>query len=202
MANPFVIIPIGAVLAFAGEITSEAEANLMLGGWLPCDGRPLPNSGDYTDLFDTIGKSHGEGRDDSGAKSGDFNLPDYRGRFLRGVSGLAADRDKGLDSRTAMRAGGNIRGGVGSLQDDSTRMPANAFRTGNAIPPNHHHGAPTWNGQSGPFEVPQGAFGVDYGAQSAPTTDAGDHRHDIVGGDPETRSVNAYVNYIIKFKQV
>jgi hypothetical protein len=44
-------------------------------------------------------------------------------------------------------------------------------------------------------------FSYDYGAQSAPTTDAGSHSHKIIaGGDSESRPVNAYVYFIIRAK--
>jgi hypothetical protein len=47
------------------------------------------------------------------------------------------------------------------------------------------------------------AGGYDYGPESAPTGGTGQHKHSINrGGDAETRPKNAYVNWIIRFKQV
>ena len=58
----------GAVMAFAME--NEPP------GWLECNGRALP-IGDYSKLFGRIGHRYGGGPNH-------FNLPDYRGEFLRG----------------------------------------------------------------------------------------------------------------------
>ena len=206
--NPFAIMPLAAVIAYAADITREREAFIRLGGWLPCDGRPL-NSTDpeYADLFSVIGTTHGAGFDESGTKKGDFNLPDYRGRFLRGVAGATGPtRDPDIGFRKPMAQGGQGGASVGSVQPDATRLPRNGFTTGEARPPTHQHQDPTFNGVPGPFELAGGATGrwnYDYGDQSAPTTPDGAHTHAIAGGgDAETRPVNAYVNWIIKFKHV
>ena len=66
----------GAVMAFAME--NEPP------GWLECNGRALPIA-DYSRLFGRIGHRYGGGPTH-------FNLPDYRGEFLRGW-----DRGRGAD---------------------------------------------------------------------------------------------------------
>ena len=63
-------IPSGVVFPFAG--TSAPY------GYLICDGRAVPRE-EYGQLFLAIGTSHGSG---NGVDT--FNLPDYRGNFLRG----------------------------------------------------------------------------------------------------------------------
>jgi len=50
-------------------------------GWLICDGAAVSRT-TYSELFSVIGTTHG-----SGDGSNTFNIPDYRGRFLRGVDG-------------------------------------------------------------------------------------------------------------------
>jgi hypothetical protein len=50
-------------------------------GWLLCDGSEVSRA-DYEDLFDRIGTNFGEG---DGTAT--FNIPDFRGRFLKGVGG-------------------------------------------------------------------------------------------------------------------
>jgi hypothetical protein len=213
--NPHaVVVFIGTVVAFAGEITPKKEADLKIGGWLPCDGRALDSHDpDYADFFEVIATTHGAGFDDQGNRTGDFNAPDYRGRFLRGVAGATGTtRDPGATARQAMKSGGNSGNAVGSLQDQATGMPSkNRFVTGISEPATHHHPDPTWNGQSGPYELAgppwAGApapptYGKDYGDQAAPTDEAGAHTHSITGGDEETRPKNAYVNWIIKYKQI
>lgn len=52
--------------------------------WLLCDGSEVSRS-DYADLFTVIGDKFGEG---NGVTT--FNVPDYRGRFLRGQGGNSA----------------------------------------------------------------------------------------------------------------
>lgn len=63
------ICPIGTIQAFAFE-------NIPL-GWFPCDGRKL-NIDEFPDLYRAIGITFG------GNEKFFFNLPDLRGRFVRG----------------------------------------------------------------------------------------------------------------------
>lgn len=80
-------------------------------GWLPCDGREVAIA-KYPFLFRSIGHIYGKGSSD-----GFFLLPDYRGRFLRGVSSGAREssssscvpgelRDPDADEREASGEGG------------------------------------------------------------------------------------------------
>ncbi|SSZ40953.1 Phage Tail Collar Domain [Bartonella grahamii] len=55
-------------------------------GWLPCDGRAYSRYV-YWDLFCVIGTTWGEG---DGVTT--FNVPDFRGMFLRGL-----DNERNLD---------------------------------------------------------------------------------------------------------
>lgn len=96
-------VPIGSVVAFAG---ATAPAN-----WLTCDGSQVKVS-DYPELFAAILFAHGGGPDQD-----TFRLPDYRGRFLRGVD-AGSNRDPDRASRQPMNAGGNKGDTVGSVQDD------------------------------------------------------------------------------------
>lgn len=63
-------IPSGVVFPFAGTVAPY--------GYLICDGRPVLRT-EYSQLFLAVGTSHGQG---DGSTT--FNLPDYRGTFLRG----------------------------------------------------------------------------------------------------------------------
>jgi microcystin-dependent protein len=65
-----IVVPPGSVQAFAGTAPPS--------DWLICDGRTVSRT-TYSDLFEAIGTSHG-----IGDGSTTFNLPDYRGMFLRG----------------------------------------------------------------------------------------------------------------------
>ena len=81
-------VPAGCVMAFAGGGTAP-------GGWFICDGHEVSRSA-YPALFAAIGVTYG-----SGDGSATFNLPDFRGRFLRGYLGelsgeIGAEQPEGL----------------------------------------------------------------------------------------------------------
>lgn len=149
-------VPSGSVLAYAGTAAPT--------GFLMCDGTQVSRT-TYATLFSKIGTAHG-----TGDGSTTFHLPDYRGRFLRGVDGTAGnDPDKA--SRTAMNTGGNTANNVGSVQADQIIS--------------HNHSVPANVGSS---VTGCGAADNTYdpGLVSGNT------------GGNETRPKNAYVNYIIK----
>jgi hypothetical protein len=112
--------PSGAVLAFGGSTAPD--------GWLVCDGSTVSRT-QYPSLFAAIGVAHGSG---DGATT--FNLPDYQGRFLRGVD-HGAGRDPDAAMRTAAHPGGNVGDEVGSIEDD-----AYARHTHIVTDPGHGHG--------------------------------------------------------------
>ena len=153
-------MPPGSIMAYAGSTPPD--------GWLFCDGTAVSRT-QYPELFAAIAAAHG-----SGDGSTTFNLPDYRGRFLRGVDGgVGRDPDRG--SRTAMNAGGNTGDSVGSVQADEFRE--------------HTH---TYGRFFGSYSVnePGNTDNFWNGVYFDNTGIAGGH---------ETRPVNAYVNWIIKY---
>ena len=195
-------MPPGTIVAYAGD-TPPAD-----GSWLLCDGSEVSRT-IYASLFAAIGTSHGDG---DGSTT--FNLPDYRGRFLRGVD-HGSGRDPGAGSRTAMQSGGNAGDMAGSVQATATAQPTSSpFVTSNAgvhvhgLGGTHTHtipsvlavqgttfgdgnGSPRWASYNG--SVVTGSAGTHLHPP------AGDHSHSITGGDVETRPINASVNWIIKF---
>lgn len=75
-------MPVGSVVAFAGEFRQQGKSgdhqtNLDLFPWLLCNGEAYAAS-EYPELFNVLGHRYG-GSGDS------FNVPDYRGQFLRCV---------------------------------------------------------------------------------------------------------------------
>ena len=99
-------MPAGCVTAFAGGGTVPA-------GWFVCDGREV-SRGEHPELFAAIGVTYGDG---DGSTT--FNLPDFRGRFLRGYLGelsgeIGAEQPEGLpDVDLALRMDNpNIRANV------------------------------------------------------------------------------------------
>lgn len=89
-------LPVGMIAAF-GMQTLPADCS-----WIECDGSSLVCA-DYQDLFAAIGYAFG------GAGL-NFNLPDLRGRFLRGWN-----HTNGHDPDASARTGGDV---VGSTQAD------------------------------------------------------------------------------------
>jgi len=170
-------IPSGVVFPFAGATAPY--------GYLICDGRPVLQS-EYPSLFLSVGFSHGDGSQNSdGTASGftsatHFNLPDYRGRFLRGVDGLAGN-DPDKSTRLASKTGGNAGNNVGSVQD---QMTGDHTHLSSAFSDN---GWPSGSGdRQNSYYFMNASKGTDY-------------QLPIEGnGGSETRPKNVNVNYIIK----
>jgi len=107
------LAPVGSVVAYAGPIPPD--------DWLVCDGRAVAQA-DYPELFAAIDTVHGTGDGRS-----TFQLPDYRGRFLRGVD-AGAGRDPDATGREPAAAGGSAGDAVGSVQDDAFARHAHEHR--------------------------------------------------------------------------
>ena len=158
------LVPTGTIQAF-GSATAPT-------GWLVCDGTAVSRT-TYADLFTAIGENFGQGDN-----STTFNLPDFRGRFLRGMDGGAA-RDPDAAGRTAMNTGGNTGSNVGSVQDDQY-----ASHVHPPASPATHSGLVALNNMN--------ATGSFFGSVAAVATNTG------ASGGNETRPKNAYVQFIIK----
>lgn len=181
--------PIGTVLPYAGPLyssdasagihidTNQVQDELAMTGWLPCDGRSLLIA-QYFQLFGVIGFAYGS------ADSQHFNLPDLRGRFVRGVSGDAGV-DPDANQRTASAPGGNSGNSVGSLQTD-------------AFQGHQHH---YLQAQAPAALAQEGSGGPLTSTAQATTTDLVEMSGD---GPPrsssETRPVNLYLHHLIRFR--
>jgi len=156
--------PVGAVVAYAGASPPA--------GWLLCDGSAVDRTA-YAALFAAIGSAWG-----GGDGSTTFNLPDMRGRFLRGTN-HATGRDPDAGSRLASAPGGNTGDNVGSLQNDQLRSHNHAYTTmwqDSGIVSGHMQG-----GSSTSYTIWNYSFGT------------------LFTGGSETRPLNVGVNYIIKY---
>lgn len=164
------LAPPGVIVAYGGPVgtTGGPAPN----GWLFCDGAEVSRA-TYADLFAAVGVNFGEG---DGTTT--FNLPDLRGRFLRGVDGDAG-RDPDNATRTTMNVGGNAGDNVGTLEADELKS--------------HRHSIVD---QEGRASSGVGFDGVMFSANSGIA--AGSTETDAAGG-AETRPINANVNYIIKY---
>jgi len=189
-----VSLPSGSILTFAGPTCPT--------GYIVANGAAVSRTVTYADLFAAIGTAHG-----SGDGSTTFNLPDYRGRFLRGID-AGEGRDPDVITRTAMNPGGNLSDNVGSVQGYATARPiASSFSTG-AGGSHTHTGRMIITGGSPSVTVggsasTAGPTGYASAALGIPLLDiqttGSSHSHSITaGGDAETRPMNAYVNYCVK----
>lgn len=159
--------PIGGITAFAG---TSAPA-----GYLLCDGTAVSRT-TYASLFAAIGTAFG-----AGDGSTTFNVPDLRGRFLRGVDGTAGN-DPDKSARTAMATGGNVGNNIGSLQLDAFQGHAHQV-TGNGSASNGNNSASA----SSTGNLQPTISIISNGTHGTPRVST------------ETRPQNAYVNYIIKY---
>jgi len=187
------LVPPGSIMAFGGQ------TNRIPAGWLLCDGSALDaHAPEYGRLFEAIQQSWGNGGASAtgarfpaipaGPTQTDFNLPDLRGVFLRGVNGARDDGYRDIDanvpnSRLNIFQGGNIGNQIGTFQTD-------AFESHN------HSYQDYWANDTtlGDGTIDQYALGTSdtlYVRISSRTTG--------LRGGTETRPNNAYVNYIIKY---
>ena len=163
-------VPPGTVKPYAGGVIPA--------GYLLCDGSAVSET-TYAQLFAALGYAHGN------PGGGQFNLPDYRGRFLRGVAhGQTTDPDRA--SRSASQSGGNTGDNIGSVQDD-------AFQ-------GHYH--ELWHSSTANGV---GSSGRNTRADSAYYGDRSYIRNPLNGAhggirvSTETRPNNAYAEWIIKY---
>jgi microcystin-dependent protein len=126
----------------------------------------------------------------AGDGSSTFNVPDYRGLFLRGFDqGTGADPDG--NSRTAMSPGGNAGDQFNTVEGE-----AFAAHTHNVVDPGHSHdysAATDGKGATG--------TGTTFPTNNAANRPTGTSVTGITiqnAGGSETRPKNATVNYLIK----
>ena len=159
----------GIVVAFAG--------NKIPPGWALCDGTLQDRTlAKWKPLFGVIGTIHG------GDGNQNFQLPDYRGIFLRGVDGTAG-RDPDKTERLAPGKGntGNTGNSIGSIQSDGFQAHS------------HQFGGKHLEGQGG-----AGFDGAGFESNSNPNHPWTQPYGTTPVGSQETRPKNAYVSYIIK----
>ncbi len=148
--------------------------NLPSPNWRVCNGDILYIH-QYKELFKFIAHNFGNVNASSTYDpSKQFFLPDFRGRFIRGVDNTPNGRDPDRTTRTDMQSGVKRGQEVGSLQNDD-------FKT-------HTHSN---------YYEPSGVGTAKIGLASG----LGAH-HKIINtgntGGKETRPINAYLYFIIK----
>jgi microcystin-dependent protein len=189
-------VPVGTIIAFAGDVNTPG---VLPSGYLVCDGSPIVRS-QFPNLFSAIGIAWGQG---DGVNT--FNLPDLRGMFMRGVSGgTNNDPDKNL--RTPFNPGGNSGNNVGSLQSEEFKSHNHTQNPHNHIitDPGHSHLVGSSNNPGGSNTAYEGGGG--FLGNRVGTTLVGTgitiNNHTATNnpaGGAETRPINVYVYYIIKY---
>lgn len=179
--------PVGAVIPYAGALASndknetdlkQIQANLAREGWLFCDGSSLPQDA-FWELYGVIGSSFGGDQQE-------FFLPDLRGRFIRGVDGSSA-RDPDSNTRTSSGKNGNEGNKVGSIQTD-------AFQ-------GHEHNYIGVTESPDPAQTGEGDIVFMPNPDPSPTTDVVEEpNYNTPRVSKETRPVNIYLNYIIRYR--
>jgi microcystin-dependent protein len=167
-------IPSGVVFPFAGTTAPY--------GYLVCDGSTVSRAS-YPALFISLGSGTLHGAGDG---STTFHLPDYRGKFMRGVDGVAGN-DPDKTTRTHPVSGAVVGNVVGSQQADN-------FGQHTHIQNAHDHqilGIPNQGVNAG------NADNVKVGATVLRNTTGTVATNQNSGGN-ETRPKNVNVNYIVK----
>ena len=184
----------GTVKAFAYNFTSDEAA----AGHLHCDGRPVSRT-TYANLYTKLGTAYGVG---DGSTT--FNLPDYRGYFLRG-----------LDSTGSVDPSGNTRT-INSVQAEGIKSHTadNHLHTGDdsgwVLFDNIGQSASGYyiiaSASNGNFSLPADSNGdtTTISTNVVLTNPGGgsvDNAQSVYtnSGDNETRPVNKVVYYGIKF---
>lgn len=163
--------PVGTVIQ--GPITSAPT------GYLLCNGQAVDRT-TYSKLFDVIGTNFG-----SGDGSTTFNVPDYRGCFLRGLGGasgtLYAKQEQGLPNITGGSRGYVLNGGAKSA---SGAFANNRFITSSV---SGLVASPNWNILGGGGEAYRD---INFDASLS---------NPIYGSANENRPDNFAVQYFIKY---
>lgn len=172
-----VAIPVGTVVPIAGANTSGLGDQ-----WLLCNGSILDSTlTQNQSLYSAIGIIHG------GNGKPNFYLPDYRGFFLRGVSGQTTNDPNAAERLAAQPklppdqqgASGN---NIGSLQYEDTAQAKNKFMVR-------------------ALHLPTSQMKVDpvSGYTNSKWAELSQHLNGpSSGGGNESRPINAYVDWYIK----
>lgn len=153
--------------AVIGDIKASLQTSNH-GNWLLCDGQAVSRT-TYAELFELIGTKFGSG---DGATT--FNVPDYRGKFLRGLGGDSAQNFETTQSEGLP----NITGSLARVINSGTS--SGAFSDGEVQVAN-------WNTGGGSIRMAN----FDASRSNA-----------IYGASNHVTPVNQAVNWFIRAKNV
>jgi microcystin-dependent protein len=177
-------LPVGAITAFAGEINTSGKSKAYTTpieelGWMVCDGRKLETHR-YPELFAALGTLYG-GELAGGNSPSYFYLPNLQGMFLRGVGTDNAS----TESRTKASKGKD--NGVGSTQDFALQKHVHVYTSpGTPVP-------------TGLKPVKPAVPNINPKDTTAPPTES-TVQGNVKVSKLETRPINIFVYYLIKFR--
>jgi microcystin-dependent protein len=173
------LVPAGTIFSYAG--------NTVPSGWLACDGSAVSRTV-YANLFASLATTFGVG---DGSTT--FNVPDFRGRFLR----YNDNQGVGAAGRDAARAHGSIQGQA------TAKNNLAASSSSSVSDPSHRHntiktaGLAIGTNASGFADSPGGSPFNVYSEYSNTGISVGTTTN-ISSSDTETRPINLSVYSIIK----
>jgi microcystin-dependent protein len=167
--------PVGSIMPIGCDTTDMNNLlSLFAIGWMPCNGAKLPISDpQYAALYAAIGTLY-----NPGSAPLNFFLPDLRGYFVVGAGQHRA---------------------IAAVQTQSqTGTPVNPITT--STDGAHLHSIANLPPDSHVIDVVAGVDLAANNSSASPTTRGGAHVHPLSGGDAESRPVNVYVDYVIRFR--
>lgn len=171
-------LPVGALVMFPMGYPSSTIPS----DYLSCRGQSISTT-TYADLFDYLGYYYG-------GSSGSFNVPDYRGYFLRMVD-CGIGNDPNATTRTP--AVGGVAQGVGSKQSDIIKIHNHplGYNSGKAAGGESSTDPGGWNVSA---SIPN-VYSID--SYASPDTS---QRWALVPQGSETRPINVYIEIGIKWR--
>lgn len=155
------VMPPGIILPYGG---SSAPT-----GWLLCNGQAVSQA-TYAALYAVIGVTFGN------PGSGNFNVPDFRGRFPLGADNMGGS--------SANRVTATAADTVGSASGNETKDVSHSHAAGTLTGPNHSHSLPI-----GP-RVGGGESFLGYNTNQASGSFTNAYVYNIAGGNSD--GVNSY----------
>ena len=119
-------VPVGTVISFGADAAKVPE------GWLLCDGTVYDGTNpQYERLYNVLENTWG-------GTLTSFNVPDFRGYFLRGFDN-GAGTDPEAAGRTALISGGNSGDAIGSYQASGVNAHNHSLSATTNSTGNHNH---------------------------------------------------------------
>ncbi len=168
-------VPVGAIMPFAGAVSSGGGLEEPINGWIVCNGATLTNDAKFDKLKSVLSNAWGANK-----------VPDLRGTFLRGVNNGRTGTYRDPDSNRE----------VGTFQDDEFKRHNHEITD-----PGHEHkftySSPKAHNE---FDWGNNQRPIDHYDRETEKTDKAYTGITINNrGGAETRPVNAAVNFIIKY---